>query len=228
MVEYIKRLPKFPLEKLPLTGQSIAKDDIYGEGPLFPGVYDCHEFQLKAALCCGGKILNAACSDDPPGLGKHGAINLDVMEKQEWIQTGGDLAVKDQNFVKGSILDPPFTDEQFDTVVLGEFLEHCVFDTAVLALCQCRRVVKVGGHVVVTFPLDARPREEQFILDDLKQIPLYYDEPHQITAHHQTWWTQKMIRELKRATRLVEIARVPLLYMLTAPIGGWGLVLKRP
>jgi len=51
----------------------------------------------------------------------------------------------------------PFPDESFDTVVLGEILEHLVHPARVLA--QARRVLRPGARLVVTVPygLNAHP-----------------------------------------------------------------------
>lgn len=45
----------------------------------------------------------------------------------------------------------PFADESFDTVVLGEVLEHLTHPAKVLG--EAKRVLRDGGHVIVTVPL---------------------------------------------------------------------------
>src|SRR6185503_20305739 len=108
------------------------------------GVSNCYEFQSAMAIRFGGKILNAACADDPVGIGAMGGTNLDIQQKESW--SGHDFT-KTKNFVHGSVLDMPFPEDHFDTVVLGEFLEHCKFEKAVEALAECRRVLRSGGHL---------------------------------------------------------------------------------
>lgn len=218
--EYVLKLPKMSLSTAPLLD-----DERYhckGDCILIPGIYGNYEFQNAMAMRLGGKMLNAACADDPAKLGWLGAINMDFHA----IDIGGakkDFSKSVSNFVQGSVLDMKFADGEFDTVILGEFLEHCKFDVAVRAVEECRRVLKPGGHLVMTFPLDGRSRDEQ---RGENEWPLEYDEG--ITCAHQTWWGTQNVRSLRDKVRMVEVMRSALFYMLTAPIGGWGLVWRKP
>jgi hypothetical protein len=80
---------------------------------------------------------------------------------------------------------------------------------------------------VMTVPLDGRLPEEQRGPDDkLGAIPEEYDSG--ISCFHQTWWGNALLDNLRKRARFSEVLRMPLIYFLTAPIGGWGLVWKKP
>jgi SAM-dependent methyltransferase len=221
--DYIESLDKYDLQQAPIgDGAAFRTDinDVFSEAHAYPGIYVNYEFQRKMVRRLGGKVLNAACADDPAHLGDIGATNLDIQTLEG--HTGHDFS-KCKNFVHGSVLKMPFPDESYDVVVLGEFIEHCKMEKAVEALLECRRVVKSGGHIVLTFPLDARSVDEQ---RGTNVWPQEYDPG--ITCAHQTWWTRPMQAELRRRTKLIEIGRAYLLYVLTVPLGGFGLVWTRP
>ncbi len=220
---YIESLAKFPLNEAPLTQQEHlvrTKGDLYSDLGVYPGIYNNYEFQHAMARRVGGKILNAACADDPAQLGLIGAVNLDIQTTEN--ATGHDFS-QNKNFVHGTVMDMPFPDDHFDCVVLGEFLEHCTQERAAQALLECRRVLKTGGHLVLTFPLDGRSHEEQ---RDGATWPEKYDDG--ISCYHDTWWSDKMLHDLKQKTRLIEVGRAVLIYVLSAPLGGWGLLWQRP
>lgn len=97
-----------------------------------------------------GAILNVGCNTDGAALRRDfGAVNLDVMDTDNI--TGKALPVD----VIGDARELPYRAE-FDTVVLGEILEHMEHADAVLALENARRALKPGGRVVITIPHDRR------------------------------------------------------------------------
>lgn len=190
------------------------------------------QFQLLKALECGQPILNAASAGDLAGLAKYGAINLDIRSKDQIRQVG--LAVP-KNYVEGSVFDLPYRDGEFQTVVLGEFLEHATYEAGVRALKECRRVLKPGGFLVVTFPLDGRPNGVNRPGDpegaddaDLVNLKESGEWSNGVTVHHQTWWSNKMLHDLMTEVGFREVERTALLYTFTAPVGGWGLVWQKP
>lgn len=221
--DYIEAIPKMALSDAPMDKRpefDADRNDAYSDVHFCAGIYVNYEFQREIVRRLGGKVLNAACADDPAGLGKMGAVNLDIQTFEK--HSGNDFS-KVPNFLHGSVMEIPFQDEHFDVVVLGEFLEHCKFDKAVQAVQSCRRVLKPGGKLVVTVPLDGRTPLEQ---RGQQEWPEEYDSG--ITCYHQTWWGVDDLRRLKRATKMIELLRAPLFYMLTSPIGGWGLVWEKP
>jgi len=216
--EYVLEFRKPDLTKVPLIETDEYREN--GDAMIVPGLYGNYEFQNALACRFGGKMLNAACADDPAKLGLLGAINMDYHKLD--VGSSKDFR-KVANYVQGSVFDNKFADESFDTVILGEFLEHCRMDRAVEAILECRRVLKPGGHLVMTFPLDGRTRDEQ---RRGNEWPMEYCPG--VTCHHQTWWGEQGVITLRNKVRMVEVMRAALFYMLTSPIGGWGLVWRKP
>ena len=116
----------------------------------------CHHYQRDKAEHFGGKLLTVACKEDPAKLADLGATNCDVndYDPQERMSL-----YEVPNFVVGDAIDLPFEDHSFDTIVLGEFLEHCPHDAAVAALTEMKRVLTKSGHLLLTFPRAGRPKE---------------------------------------------------------------------
>lgn len=171
------------------------------------------------------KILNIACKEDPAALGaRFGAVNLDIQEYDP--QTGTDLR-KIPNFVHGNALElPEKWTGLFHVVVLGEFIEHCVFDAARKALREAVRVARKDGKVVVTFPLDSRPPEAQHAPEEIRTL-VEGETGHDITVCHQTVWTDMMLSRLFVEAGVREVLREPLVYEFldTRRPTGWGVVL---
>jgi predicted SAM-dependent methyltransferase len=222
--EVIRNIPREDLSTQVFTNNpAVLEDpsDVYSHCASYLGLYGARAFQYVVAHRLGGKILNAACANDPSGLHRLGAINMDFVPDQPW--AGLDLK-KTPNFQAGSVFDIPFPGATFDTVVLGEFIEHCTYESAAEAILECRRVLKPGGRLVLTFPLDGRPRDEQ---DTSGTAPENFDPEAKVTTYHRTWWSMKMQADLRKRTRMVEVARAALVYVLTCPLGGWGLVWQK-
>jgi SAM-dependent methyltransferase len=113
-----------------------------------PSIYrDQFTYQL---LNSRGRILNVGSNTDGAGLAdRMGALNLDLRHVDH--VTGERMPVH----VLGSALALPFRG-YFDTVVLGEILEHMERLQAVQALREAYRALRDGGQVVVTMPHDHR------------------------------------------------------------------------
>lgn len=141
----------------------------------------CHDYQRRMVNESSAPILNAASKEDPGNLGRdYNATNLDIEDYD--IETKTSL-YSIPNFVRGSALNLPFPDGKFGCVVLGEFLEHCFYEDALLALQEAHRVLRKDGRLVLTFPQDNRPKEIQRSPDQLR----VYES--RITSWHQTVWT---------------------------------------
>ena len=89
------------------------------------------------------KVLNVGCLYGREGffLGALGrqVTNLDLGKQGVPNMVVGDITKK-----------TPFKDKEFDCVVMGEVLEHLYRD--IEALGEVRRILKDGGHLVVTVP----------------------------------------------------------------------------
>jgi SAM-dependent methyltransferase len=99
---------------------------------------------------CFGHALNVGSNTDGGKLKRDfGAVNLDLRLVDQ--ATGAVMPVD----VLGDARDLPYRGE-FDTVVLGEILEHMERADAVLSLRQAALALRAGGQVVVTLPHDTR------------------------------------------------------------------------
>ena len=93
-------------------------------------------FQRKFAF---GKVLNVGCNSDGANFGEWpGAVNIDLCTKDTntgWLIPAHVLADARQL---------PFAG-QFDTVVLGEILEHLDPQDAIASLTQARQALKLDA-----------------------------------------------------------------------------------
>jgi SAM-dependent methyltransferase len=180
----------------------------------------CHVYQREACESLrGGRILSVACKEDPSQLGRDfGAINLDQQDFDPQEQLS---LYEIPNFVVGDACNLPFGAEEFDLVVLGEFLEHCPFDAAVTALREASRVIRPDGRIAVTVPLDGRPAEAQHAPEHLVTWA------HGITSWHQTVWDESLFSALLGEVGLREVDRSwrELNYGFCT---GFGVMLRKP
>lgn len=184
---------------------------------------EAHPFQRQWCERLESPILNVGSKEDPAKLGeKFNATNLDLLDFDEF--TGTDLK-KLRNFVHGSVLDvlTLFPDRQFKTVVLGEFLEHCTVGFGQEVVDVLHALLPVGGHLVVTFPLDDRPPEVQHGKDKLKILCGDKDDP-KSTTWHQTVWTDELLATL--FADWTQVHRETLHYGFCGN-GGLGLVYRK-
>ena len=76
---------------------------------------------------------------------------------EEYRQKGWDIVGLDQNYEseivrRGDILAMPFADASFDLVLLLDVFEHIAFAQQPKALTEIRRVLRPGGHLVLSVP----------------------------------------------------------------------------
>jgi SAM-dependent methyltransferase len=99
---------------------------------------------------CFGHALNVGANTDGGNLKRDfGAVNLDLRAVDH---VTGDILPVD---VLGDARDLPYRGE-FDTVILGEILEHMERRDAVCSLRQAALALRAGGQVVITMPHDVR------------------------------------------------------------------------
>lgn len=97
-----------------------------------------------------GRILNVGSNTDGAALQRDfGALNLDVRDLDQ--ASGLTMPID----VLGDARALPFR-PVFDTVVLGELLEHMEQRDGIAALIQARGSLAPGGRVVITMPHDGR------------------------------------------------------------------------
>lgn len=189
---------------------------------------NCHQYQYKACEVATQPILNAACKEDPAKLGRDfGAINLDVVPFDS--QTKRSLYDL-PNFQVGNLLELTFEDNTFGTVVVGEFIEHCVEHAAQAALKEAWRVLKPGGLLILTFPLDGRPPERQHAKQFLNVV-VEGETGHDITVWHQTVWTDELFEGLLEKTGpwvVEEKAELTYGFLRNQRPQGWGMKLRKP
>jgi SAM-dependent methyltransferase len=149
-----------------------------------------HGIQRLFAISAPYPLANLACKEDPAELGELvGATNLDLEEMDQYTKVTFREGVK--NFVQGSILDLPFDDNSYASAVVGELMEHCRPEPAEQALRETKRVVRPGGPILLTFPLDDRPKMEQHGPEGP-----YYEHCEGITSWHQTVWSDIKMNQL--------------------------------
>jgi glycosyltransferase involved in cell wall biosynthesis len=131
-------------------------------------------FQLKHAT---GKILNVGCASDPADLKSWGTgtVNLDVAAEDPIFHR----ATKADIFA--DVRDLPLNGDRYDTVVLGDILEH--FDPLEVPdiLRKCGQCLEPGGKIVITVPNDHRPDDQQHSGSDGKEM--YLDNVHACHTH---------------------------------------------
>lgn len=101
-----------------------------------------------------GKTLNVGCDIDPCNFGSW-AVNVDVTPVSP--VTG----MQNKAHVLADARNPLPFGEVFDTVLLGDILEHMVDGDATAAVANAKAVLRPGGRVVITVPDDRSNPWEQ-------------------------------------------------------------------
>lgn len=98
-----------------------------------------------------GNILNVGCMDDPAYLKRDfGATNLDVTKHSPHVDYAGDARHL-----------PSELYGKFDSVVLGDILEHFLNqEDAIQAILEAKKCLVPGGRLVITSPCDDRNERE--------------------------------------------------------------------
>lgn len=147
--------------------------------------------EMQRALA-KGKIVNIGCESDPAGFYEVGATQVDIDHY--------DLP----NFVQADAHNLPFKDDEFDTAVLGDMLEHVVDPVQVIR--EAGRVAKkvvctifeewrcpgFGQHIDVMVKKGKDDLKEMGFnthIDYLKSLPMQRDKiisvvDDEVTPHH--------------------------------------------
>jgi glycosyltransferase involved in cell wall biosynthesis len=153
-----------------------------------------------------GKILNVGCNNDSSGFAEHrGAINVDITKFDPYTN-----APNAAHLIMDA-RDLQFKDGSFDTVVLGEILEHLDTPDVVKALQEAKRVLTPGGQIVVTVP------------EDHRESPVKQEYSDGIRAYHDHAITPAEVEGWAKDAGLEVVLTQPLDYTFCT---GWGFVLK--
>jgi ubiquinone/menaquinone biosynthesis C-methylase UbiE len=121
---------------------------------------DWNRFVLLAKDFKGGKYLDVGCFNSPMPY----ELTRDFPEAEIYALDYCEPLIKELQerypevkYVVGDAKKLPFKDGEFDYVVAGELLEHCENPSEVLK--ELARVVKVGGTLAVSVPLNESENE---------------------------------------------------------------------
>jgi ubiquinone/menaquinone biosynthesis C-methylase UbiE len=141
-------------------------------------------------MFASGKIVNLGCGENPCGFCGEDTVHVDLD------------VYNHKNFVCADIHNLPFDDDEFDTAVLGDVLEHS--PTPTLMLKEAGRVAKkVVATVFEEWRLDGGVEDQKYKFmwdvkalgfethyDYLKSLPLYKDtivsvtDDSEVVTHH--------------------------------------------
>jgi SAM-dependent methyltransferase len=111
--------------------------------PIYVNKLEVVDELLQRYHCSQGRILDAGCGE---GV---------LVEK--YAQQGWDIIGVDKNYAsayvrEGSILEIPFEDNAFDTIMALDVLEHLDYNQQYPALFELKRVLKPGGTLIFSCP----------------------------------------------------------------------------
>jgi 2-polyprenyl-3-methyl-5-hydroxy-6-metoxy-1,4-benzoquinol methylase len=91
----------------------------------------------------GGTLLDAGCGE---------GVQVEKYRKQGLNVTGLDAGYDSDLVTQGSLLEMPFDDASFDTLMCLDVLEHLSHSTQPQAMAELYRVTKPGGTLVFCLP----------------------------------------------------------------------------
>jgi len=100
-----------------------------------------------------GKILNVGCDADYGGLRFRGAVNLDYSLKHPYYPDAPGFG-RHVDVIADARDLPKELYGQFDSVVLGDILEHMEYPDIARSIQQAKLCLKNGGSVIITWPID--------------------------------------------------------------------------
>lgn len=141
-------------------------------------------YRLKAiALKCKGKVLDIGC--------RKGFIQKYLPKSTEYYGVDFiDYSKYVKNFTKIDVTKHklPFKSESFDTIILGEVLEHVINEGLVLK--ECRRVLKKDGVLIVSVP-------NYHINQCFTQIMHFDIKNHPVSEHIRSYWECELLNLMK-------------------------------
>lgn len=88
-------------------------------------------------------ILDAGCGE---------GVLVEYFFRQGYDIRGLDLNYESQYVQRGSVLRMPFEDNFFDAILLLDVFEHIAYSDQYIALSEIHRVLKSGGHLIMSIP----------------------------------------------------------------------------
>lgn len=111
--------------------------------PIYLNKLEVVDDLLKQYHPTTGKLLDAGCGE---------GVLVEKYAAQGWQVTGLDKNYASEYVQEGSMLDMPFYDHSFDTVMCLDSLEHLYYNEQNQAIKEVRRVLKPGGTLIVSIP----------------------------------------------------------------------------
>lgn len=112
------------------------------------------QFQFQARYM-RGRTLNVGCGDDPMQFARVGVTNMDISE------VGPVAGVINRPHIIHDAREP-FPVKNWDSIVIGDLLEHMSEEDAVKVLKNAKAALANGGPVIITCPNDeGRPHQKQ-------------------------------------------------------------------
>ena len=112
-----------------------------------------HRYQVASELCCGRRVLDAACGEGygTAMLARSAASAVGVDLSEETVKAASaKYAANNLSYVVGDAQAMPFADASFDCVVSFETIEHVTDPRRLVA--EIRRVLKPSGLLVLSSP----------------------------------------------------------------------------
>lgn len=156
---------------------------------------------------------NIGCDEDSSGLGKRGAVNVDIWKHNSY--TNRDVPAE----VIADARNLPFEEMTYASVILGDILEHFVKESDIhQVLREAWRVLQPGAKVIITCPTDTRPPELQGYQGT---APMYCDG---VRAYHAYPVRLETMRSwLKDCGLPWRIVDEQFIAYCWCPQGGWGI-----
>jgi ubiquinone/menaquinone biosynthesis C-methylase UbiE len=178
--------------------------------PVFGGLYRRRVECCLAELSGGGRILEIGYGSGVTFLNLTGMYRevhgLDLTADADSIQAFYRKKGVNTSLRKGSVLEMPYSDGFFDSVLLISILEHLQPDDQPRAFGEIARVLKPGGQVVYGIPCERPLMRSAFYL-------LGYD----IRKHHYS-------TEADAANAARRILRQISIRQMTGPFGLFGAI----
>lgn len=143
---------------------------------------ETYRLKKMAKLAGNGRVLDIGCSDMPNHhIEAQRLVGADLYE--------GNLSENYHAMIVADVYDFPegLNGEKFDTIVIGEVLEHVT--DSVLFLKKCVSVLNAGGQIVLSTPNPHSPIE--LILNITLNRKWYYTKYH-VTLYPQRWLIRVM------------------------------------